>query len=859
MMEQIEQRLGNYRLIQLLGKGTFADVYLGEHLYLNTPVAIKVLRSKLDPSTLAGFLNEARQVSHLVHPHIIRVFDFGLESEAPFLVMDYAPYGNLRELHPSGSVVALSTIVSYTMALASALQCAHDQHLVHRDLKPENVLLGSKHEMLLSDFGLALLASDQEVLRVKERFGTLSYMAPELILGQPVPASDQYALAVMVYEWLCGHLPFVGSAVHISNQHLYAIPPSLCKGNPEIPRAVEQVVLKGLSKEPAQRFVDVLNFARTLEEACYTFANANMLSTLSAAPSFESSSYLDDLSLQFQNVPMPLTPLIGREQELQAARDLLLRPEVRLVTLTGAGGIGKTHLALALGNELQETFAEGVSFVSLAATYDSELAIPAIVHALGLKEIGDRSPMQLLKTFLHDKHLLIVLDNFEQVLPAAPHLSDLLSSCPQLKILVTSRALLHVWGEYAFRVPPLEVPDLQQLPDLESLSQIASIALFVQRAEAILPGFQLTDENARDVAEICTRLEGVPLTLELTATYCNVLSPHALLSRLEHPIELLTGGRRDAPLRHQTLSNLLSWNDDLLTPNEHMLFRRLAIFDGGFSLKAAEAIMKVFGDMSISVLDGISALIDKSMVQQTAYGKEEPRLYFLETLREYGLERLGSYGELEKTRDAHAAYYMALAEAAVFHTNQAARQGLVECEVGNLRSAIEWLLERSQSKKALRIVAALEQTSKVSREDNVFISAQVKARIPKVARYQVFNQFDLDLTDVHFEENERLNRQHHDQQEVVINSNYMDNITPRRRNRVSGSTELLSSSAYGELTTREIEVLRLLAMGLSNKQIAERLVLSPHTVSGHIQSIFGKLALNSRSAATRYALEHHLT
>ena len=269
--------------------------------------------------------------------------------------------------------------------------------------------------------------------------------------------------------------------------------------------------------------------------------------------------------------------------------------------------------------------------------------------------------------------------------------------------------------------------------------------------------------------------------------------------------------------------------------------------------------MKVFGDISISVLDGITALIDKSMLQQTAYGKEEPRLYFLEILREYGLERLGSYGELEKTRDAHAAYYMALAEAAVFHTNQAARQALVECEVGNLRSAIEWLLERSQSKKALRIVAALEQTSKVSREDNVFISAQVKARIPKVARYQVFNQFDLDLTDVHFEENERLNRQHHDQQEVVINSNYMDNITPRRRNRVSGSTELFSSSAYGELTTREIEVLRLLAMGLSNKQIAERLVLSPHTVSGHIQSIFGKLALNSRSAATRYALEHHLT
>src|SRR6266516_762597 len=224
MMEQIEQRLGNYRLIQLLGKGTFADVYLGEHLYLNTPVAIKVLRSKLDPSTLAGFLNEARQVSHLVHPHIIRVFDFGLESEAPFLVMDYAPYANLRELHPCGSVVVLSTIVSYTMALASALQCAHDQHLIHRDLKPENVLLGSKHEVLLSDFGLSLFPRDREAFQIKERFGTLAYMAPELINGHPVPASDQYALAVMVYEWLCGHLPFEGLTDNMSNQPLYTNP-----------------------------------------------------------------------------------------------------------------------------------------------------------------------------------------------------------------------------------------------------------------------------------------------------------------------------------------------------------------------------------------------------------------------------------------------------------------------------------------------------------------------------------------------------------------------------------------------------------------------------------------------------------
>jgi predicted ATPase/DNA-binding CsgD family transcriptional regulator len=924
MLVQVEQQLGNYRLKQLLGKGAFADVYLGEHLYLNTPVAVKVLHSRLDSSTLADFLTEARHVSHLVHPHIIRVFDFGLESEVPFLVMDYAPYGNLREIHPSGRVVPLPTIVTYVMALASALQYAHDQHLIHRDLKPENLLLGSKHVVLLSDFGLALRTSDRETLHVKKRLGTLSYMAPELIGGQPVPASDQYALAVMVYEWLCGYLPFEGPTAHISNHHHSTDPSSACELYPDIPRAVEQVVLKALSREPAQRFVDVLSFARALEEAGQAVSSPYSLVSLAAKSYAEAPPSLDK---RYRNVPVALTPLIGRERELQAARGLLLRPEVRLVTLTGTGGIGKTHLALALGNELLETFAQGSCFISLATTYDSELVIPTITHALGLSEREDRSPMGLLKTFLRDKQLLLLLDNFEQVLSAAPLLADLLSSCPKLKILVTSRALLYIGGEYEITLQTLEVPNMRQVPERESLSQVASVALFVQRVQAILPGFQLTDDNAHDIAAICRQLEGVPLAIELAAAQSKVLPPRALISRLAYPLEALTGGRRDAPARPQTLLKTLGWNDDLLSPDEQTLFRRLGVFVGGCSLQAVEAVSTAPGSLPISVLDGVRSLIDKSLLRNYGSGKDEPHLSLLEMIRAYALKRLEECGELEQTRDAHADYYLALAEEAesdlpsADQVKSAWREGL-ERELGNLRAAMEWLLERKQGEEALRLAAALrlfwslpeyldegrsffEQALEISEVSQASVSPAVRAKALYASGWLAYQQKDPGYATPLLEESLRLFRSLGDKQGEAYALTCLSTIfrdrdeggtatTPLKEDielyREIGEnrdltgrvairegtvaftatlswgptvlperpTEPLFPPAHEELTARETEVLRLLAMGLSNKEIAGRLVLSPHTVNGHVYSIFGKLALNSRSAATRYALEHHL-
>ena len=684
MIEQVEQQLGSYRLIRRLGKGACADVYLGEHLYLNTPVAVKVLHSRLDSHMLADFLTEARHISHLVHPHLIRVFDFGLESDTPFLVMDYAPHGNLRQKHHAGIPLPLPTIVSYVVALASALQYTHDQHLIHRDLKPENILLGSKHEVLLSDFGLALFTSDREVFQVKESFGNMSYMAPELIQGHPVPASDQYALAVMIYEWLCGHCPFEGLTASLSNQHLYTAPPSLCHEHPEIPRAVEQVVLKGLSKEPGQRFVDVLSFARALEVASQANSSPLLLASLQTKHDLEAPMSMGGLDTCFHFVPIPITPLVGRECELQALRDLL-QSEARLVTLTGTGGIGKTHLALSLGNEVREAFAQGVCFVSFSTIPDSNLVIPTIMQALGLLEKEDQKPGECLKTFLRDKQLLLMLDGFEHVLPKSLLLTDLLTSCPHLKILVTSRALLHIGGEYEFPVQPLEIPDMRKEVEPESLLHVASVALFVQRAQAMLPGFQLTDKNASDIAAICARLEGVPLAIELAVEQSKLLPPKLLFSRLEHPLDVLAGRRRDIPERQQTLLKALKWNDNLLSPDEQALFRRLAVFIGGCSLQALEAVSLALGGMTISVADGVQALIDNSLLQYVISSEGEPRLTCLEMIRQYAQLQLVESGELDRARDAHADYYLMLAMEAESLISLPGRKGwsarLVTCDL----------------------------------------------------------------------------------------------------------------------------------------------------------------------------------
>ncbi len=399
---------------------------------------------------------------------------------------------------------------------------------------------------------------------------------------------------------------------------------------------------------------------------------------------------LKSLEASPNNLPVQLTSFIGRAREIAEAKELLSK--VRLLTLTGAGGSGKTRLALQVAAEMIDHFPDGVFFVALAPIIDPGLVASTIAQSLAISETPGRSIINSLKDFLQGKSLLLVLDNFEQVIAAAPLVAELLAACSELKILATSREALRIRGERECLVPPLELPNLDQLPALETISQYASVGLFIQRAQAVKPDFKITDETAPAVAEICHRLDGLPLAIELAAARIKLLPPRAMLARLEHRLEFLTGGKRDSPARQQTLRNAIAWSYDLLNETEQELFQRLAVFVGGFTVDAAEAAVGEHPDR-VSILEPLGSLLDKNLLREAEGVNNEPRFTMLEMLREYGLEQLEKSGEEGTIRRRHADFFLALAEQAEAQLESAEQvqwMHRMELEHDNLRAALEW-------------------------------------------------------------------------------------------------------------------------------------------------------------------------
>ena len=417
---------------------------------------------------------------------------------------------------------------------------------------------------------------------------------------------------------------------------------------------------------------------------------------------------LRTLDARPHNLPAQPTPLVGRDDETTQVAGLLSREDVRLVTVTGPGGVGKTRLSLQVGADLLEAFPDGCWFVDLAAIRDPVLLPAAIAGVVGVREEGGRSLAQALADHLKDRALLLILDNLEQLTAGAPTIADLLAAAARLKVLVTSRVRLGLRGEHEVVIDPLPTPDPKSLTSVDQLNHFAAVRLFIQRAEAAKPGFTVTNETAPAVAEICYRLDGLPLAIELAAARIKLFAPESLLRRLERRLPVLSGGARDLPTRQRTLRDAIAWSHDLLGSDEQALFRRLAVFAGGATFESAEAVTNPEGDLD--VFETLPLLVDHSLVRPVERSDGEPRFAMLETIREFGMERLAQTGEETGIRRAHAEYMLTMVEAVapeLVRSEQVTAFARLDDEYANLRSALGWSLEEDEGEIALRFGAAL--------------------------------------------------------------------------------------------------------------------------------------------------------
>jgi predicted ATPase len=411
-----------------------------------------------------------------------------------------------------------------------------------------------------------------------------------------------------------------------------------------------------------------------------------------------------------KEIPIQPTPFVGREREANDVVQLLARPDVRMVTLTGPGGMGKSRLAYEVASRLSWMFGDGIAFVSLSTLTENDDVPSAIAEALGVTESAERSVLRNLQEYLRTKELLLLLDNFEHVVGAGPVLSDLLATCHGVKMMVTSRAALRLRSEHEYEVPPLAIPPNISSTTSEGALDWDALKLFSDRAESANSSFRITPDNLPTVIEICSALDGLPLAIELAAARMKLLTPEAMLPRLFHRLQLLTGGPRDVPERQKTLRATLDWDYELLSAAEQRLFRRLAVFAGGFRLAEAERVCSFEEDPATDVLEVIESLVSKSLIRQTLVGMGEPRFGLLRTLREYAFDRLEGVGEDDRVRDAHAAVYLAIARDAaprLRSKEQVEWLELLELEHDNIRAALRWLARSGQSDLELELAGTL--------------------------------------------------------------------------------------------------------------------------------------------------------
>jgi non-specific serine/threonine protein kinase len=677
------------------------EVYLAHDTQLQRPVALKVLPAAMrdDEELRSRLEQEARAASALNHPNILTVYDVGRLGDDHFIAAEYVDGITLRQRMQRGEV-ALTEVLNFAIQIASALAAAEAVGLVHRDIKPDNIMLRADGYVKLLDFGLARITTSEAKKKSGPMTirGTVYYMSPEQLRSAEVDTrSDIWSTGVVLYELLCERLPFEGvNAPDVAGAILRAdLPPMTRRSGAPLPPRLAAIVQRALTKDREERYRSARDLLDDLQQLRTDLERDPAAVIGSAASQTVPTEEITFTVAPPSNLPHPLTPLLGRDIERDDVVSLLRRDDVRIVTLTGPGGTGKTRLSLDVAAEVLRDYADGVWWISLGPILDSRLVLSEIATVLGVHE-GGVALADAVKSALRGRAMLLVLDNFEQVLDAAPAVAEILTAAAHVKALVTSRGPLHLRGEREYAVPPLILPPLDLPLAPEALTEYAAVRLFVERAAAAKSDFAVSPDDARAIAEICVRLDGLPLAIELAAARIKLLSPRAMLARVGSRFKLLSSGASDLPERHQTMRAAISWGYNLLDDAEKELFATLSVFRGGFSLEAAE---RIAGD---DVLDGLSSLLDKAFLRRDPAGRDDaPRFVMLETIREYGLECLDERGRRGQVQLAHARVMTQLAE------ENELQSEVLAADADNFRTALECALDAGDAELALRLGASL--------------------------------------------------------------------------------------------------------------------------------------------------------
>jgi len=754
----VPEQIGPYAIVEKLGEGGMGEVYLARDTRLGREVAIKMLPAAMarDPEGLARFRREALTLAALNHPNIATIHGFELTPSGDMALVLERVHGETLGQRIRRQPLRVEEALEICTQIAEALEVAHEQGVIHRDLKPGNVMLGPRGLVKVLDFGLARsvnadmipgepdrggeaagaapdpasatnvsappvagapapvapqdpstadssrsmtpsLAGDDTRTQVGAVVGTPGYMSPEQAMGVAHDArADIFSFGCVLYEALAARRAFPAQNDFEAMAAVMYAPHDLSALPERTPARVRDLLDRCLQKDPEQRLASIASARHEIEEVLgVRRASALRTGEAQVVPS---------------NLPKQLAALVGRENELAACLEQLAR--VPLLTLTGVGGCGKTRMALAVGESMREACPDGVWFADLAPLSSGDRVVEAVAVPMGLREEQGRSLLETLVEHLAHRRVLLVLDNCEHLIAACVDLAmTLVQRCPELKIVATSREALNVPGESVYAVPSLGLPASGETRR-DRIAGAEAVRLFVARAAAVRPGFDIDDSNAPAVAEICLRLDGIPLAIELAAARVRMLEVTQIREKLDDRFRLLTGGSRTALPRQQTLRATIQWSYDQLVDEERAMLRALAVFAGGWTLGSATAIAMESGD-EFEVLDLLTRLVDKSLVVVDRSGGSAARYRFLETVRQYALEQLKESGEEPSLRERHLEYFLVLAETSekqLTGPRQAEWFRTLETEHENLRGALAWCGQvENGDEAALRLAGSISR------------------------------------------------------------------------------------------------------------------------------------------------------